>query len=937
MKVMFGDQNISDINHEFLEKNQFDNMINAVESMNIIDYYGVEKLLYLEDKYGLETEELVNIIGFTLGVESLNIPINMYNHEIINELVGGLEGIPADLIKTGWRATKGTVKAVHKLHKTVYKNAKQLSSKWNTNIKPLIIKFLKEFQAQLQIMWGKFRKYDKLYTKLGKEINSVTQVYGKQMNSMRSVSLFYHKFNPNALKGYAEAIKDYDAFMGSLTGSTELFGGKFVPPKEFANYLRSKNIAKAKECVDSMSEGMSKLNSRGDLAFAYAIINDNDKNVSKSNFRKIRECFTGPEPEQILKTAIKNKSPLVEFVQVSILRKEIEGKYEEKDIGKFRNDMLGNAGFLTIMSSILNNKVIEKVLTGGGKTIKDQTKEDMAAMEEIVRSGMSEQQNNPDSMSNKVAAEKDEKARQSAEVTGNNGKQSSATLEQEVQNAQSNTKTMKDGNLSEEFNPFGYDMGAEGFFDFFKPKKKEVKPKMDINEIHEIIKDFRSPKLHNAIKSAFKSEVINKHAKFFKEQKNVYIFEITEEDGMAGIYYDLWNLKDPKTGKENIARLVYKVGEYDELGDEMTSVGKDIISMLNNVLQKVYPNKYPNIKADYTGDWDDGYICYVLPDDVCDYIFNNGGTEGLVETVTNYFRKTSAIQKAEAKKNSQVTSLTLTEYKKAIEKFFLEHKKILEDMLKPYSSTVKKYHVEINVPKYIEYDEIEDDAGGKLYIDFSKALNYADDYNDSDGEEVARIIGIHPDGSDKFGAIIKKAFKNKFGFDLELDGDTDLVAFYTPDLKSITFEASNGTEGLFDLFNTGNESENNYFVNFFDQSIFSEGTEAGLTEAMGYDADNKQKAEAKAASTDKISTDPNDGEMGIAELADAYIQSYSILMSKATAAYSSMVKGFLAATFTLCKEADTIVKEIYAATGANRSSTNEAVSQDRPNEEEIEE
>ena len=49
MKVMFGNENISDINHEFLKENQFDNMIDAVESMNIIDYYGIEKLTDLNE------------------------------------------------------------------------------------------------------------------------------------------------------------------------------------------------------------------------------------------------------------------------------------------------------------------------------------------------------------------------------------------------------------------------------------------------------------------------------------------------------------------------------------------------------------------------------------------------------------------------------------------------------------------------------------------------------------------------------------------------------------------------------------------------------------------------------------------------------------------------------------------------------------------------
>ena len=703
-----------------------------------------------------------------------------------------------DIIKTGWRATKGTVKAVHKLHKTAYKNAKQLSSKWNTNIKPLIMKFLKEFQAQLQIMWGKFRKYDKLYTKLGKEINSITQVYGRQMNSMRSISLFYHKFNPNALKGYAEAIKDYDAFMGAITGSTELFGGSFVPPKEFANYLRSKNIAKAKECVDSMSAGMSKLNSRGDLAFAYAIINDSDKNISKTNFRKIRECFTGPEPEQILKTAIKNKSPLVEFVQVSILRKEIEGKYSEKDVNKFKNDMLGDAGFLTVMGSVLNNKVIEKVLTGGGKSIKDQTREDMAAMEDIIRSGMSEQQNNNDSMSNKVEAEKDEKARQTSEVTGNNSdKQAGTTLEQEVKNAEGNTKSMQSGNQSEEFNPFGYDIGTEGFFDFFKSKKKEPE-----------IKTITVKELNN-IKAQMKTIYDKIYKDVLTEAKKLYPPKIVK--AMYLFQSDEYNDYPSTTRATTITFQNFQIGAQDFIGDVdgvddeyWYKVSDTMGDVVRNVMKKHKVEEINGVKFE----WEDDDIC-VRAESVEKYILENSkagnesemiGSEGLVETITNYFRSSSAIQKAEAKKKELTTSLTLIEYKKAVEKFFLEHKKILENMLKPYSNAMKKYHVSINVPKYIEYNEVQDDAGGKLYIDFSKSLNYVDDYNDVDGEEIAKIIGIHPDGTDKFGSIIKKAFKDKFGFDLELDGDTDLVAFYTPDLNSIIFKVDEGTEGLFNFF-----------------------------------------------------------------------------------------------------------------------------------------
>lgn len=752
MRIMFGNEEISVANHEFLKESQFENMIDAVEAMQILDYYSIEKLLYLEDKYGLETEDMVNIIGYSLGVESLNIPINVYNYELINELGGGLEGLPTDIIKMGWRATKGTVKAVHKAHKTVYKGAKQLSSKWNTNIKPLIMKFLKEFQSQLQIMWGKFRKYDKLYTKLGKEINSVTQVYGKQMNSMRAVSIFYHKFNPNALKGYAEAIKDYDAFMGAITGSTELFGGKFVPPKEFANYLRSKNIAKAKECVDSMSAGMSKLNSRGDLAFAYAIINDSDKNISKSNFRKIRECFTGPEPEQILKAAIKNKSPLVEFVQVSILRKEIEGKYNEKDVNKFKNDMLGNAGFLTIMSSILNNQIIEKVLNGGGKSIKEQTREDMSAMEEIVRSGVSEQQNTATN-SNQVDAEKEEKARQSAEVTGNNGNTKGTTLEQEVKNAEGNTKAMQSGNQSEEFNPFGYQVGTEGLegteglFDFFKSKKKEP----EIKNIK--IKDLNNIKLH---------------------MKKI----------------------------------------YDKIYSETLAEAK-----------KLYP---PKIVKSF-------------------YLHKNDEYNDYPST-------------------SRATKITFQDFQFGAQSFIGELDEISID----------------------EWDNISK----KMYDIVEQLI---------DKYKVEEINGI------------------KF----EWEVDDVCVRAESIDKYQISDEE------------LGNESYDNYFSNFFDQSTFTDGTEAGLAEAMGYDADNKQKSEAKAASTDKISSDPNNGEMGLAELADAYIQSYSILMSKATAAYSSMVKGFLAATFVLCKEADIIVKEIYSSTGANRNATNEAVNQDRPEQDDF--
>lgn len=472
MNIMFGNESIESACTE-LKYSPLENMEHSINDFHVLNFFGLENLIELSNDY--EIDKLYKLIEKP-GLEDEDFPLNVYSPDYI----AGVEGIIWDTFKTTGRAVRGTIKTVHKAHKMAYKHVNDMKLNWNQNIKPLIIKILKEFQTQLSIMWGKFRKYDELYTKLGKEISSVINVYGKQLEQLPNITIYYHKFNAKLLRGFAEVISSYDAFMGAIKGSPDLFNGNFVEPKAFAEIVRSNDVNKARSAVDSMSSGMQKLNQRGDLSIAFAMMNDAGKNTDSGTWSKIKNFFVSEDNDRILRIAIKNKTPLVQFVQIAILRNEVNKAYNSSNVSMFKADILDrNDSYLPVLASILNRKVIQTVLERGATSIKKETNDDLTNMESIVKQA----QNDLDKAKREGKLNDQENDnRQRSDVTGNTGgnnggnngggNNGNGNLESEVKNAENNTNNIKkEGPESAIPNLYEYlfGSGTEADDEFFKP------------------------------------------------------------------------------------------------------------------------------------------------------------------------------------------------------------------------------------------------------------------------------------------------------------------------------------------------------------------------------------------------------------------------------------------------------------------------------------
>lgn len=455
MNVMFGTEPMNDVCHE-LGRTDYENMKEAIENLPVLNYNCLEDLLL--NMYNID------------GTENEDFPINVYDSDFLASVESN---IVWDVVKGAGKLTKNTIKGVKAAHKAGYRQVNNLKLNWSQKIKPLLIKILREFQAQLQIMWGKFRKYDKLYIKLGQEINSVMKVYGRQLEQLPNVTLYFHKFNGKMLRGFAEIIASYEAFMGAIKSSPDLFNGNFVEPQAFAEFVKSNDIAKAKNAVDIMSAGMQKMNARGDLSIAHAMMNSST--ATDGAWAKIKNFFTGEDNDRLIRVAIKNKTPLVQFVQIVILRNEMQIAYSNKNVDKFKQAFLDrNDSYLPVLSTILNRKVLQTVLERGASTIKKETSEDLKTMEEIMSNAqatLDKQKRETQQKENHMKTEEEKGAdnRQSNDVTGKGD-----PLKDAADQMGQDTKNMKEGPESE--TPTFYDLflseGIEaGNDEFFETQK----------------------------------------------------------------------------------------------------------------------------------------------------------------------------------------------------------------------------------------------------------------------------------------------------------------------------------------------------------------------------------------------------------------------------------------------------------------------------------
>lgn len=378
----------------------------------------------------------------------------------------GTENLIWESAKLAGRLTKDVAVAGYKAQRAAGNIIKDARQHWNRVIKPMIHKVLKEFQTQLQNMWAKYTKYDKKYKELGKEINSVINVFGDSITSIPKTRLSWHAFDANTLVGYMNIIQSYDTYMKAIIENKSLFPNGMVSPKDFARYAESNDVVSAKNAVAGLTEGIGNLNKYGELGMVKVFWED-----KRSNF-SIFSSFDN----KLLKAAVDENTSMTEFVEGTILRGVNEKTFDSSNVNEFKQDFLrGNGAYLQVMRNMLNNNLIANVLTKGGNSIKKQTKEELSNMETVV----------------KIALDKQMKSQQNANTANRNARNNDEKVEPDKPEFNNNVADQLKREQEKAENQTKADQGTvESFADFFGRNSdgKEEKPtakKGDVKDRYE--------------------------------------------------------------------------------------------------------------------------------------------------------------------------------------------------------------------------------------------------------------------------------------------------------------------------------------------------------------------------------------------------------------------------------------------------------------------
>lgn len=308
------------------------------------------------------------------SIENLEpIPYNQF------DFLGQEASILGDMIKGTYKATTGTVKAGIKGVKMANKQWSNVKNKW-AQIKPQIIKLLKQFAIGLQNLWHKFLQYDKKYKELGAKINNIIQFSVNQMQYMPNVKLYYHMFNAPLLKGLVDLVSNwagfyaviFEGYKGKRSG---VFTGSELPyPAAVADAIKKNDLNRVKSLVQDFSEGIGRLNASGELTLGVIIDRLFDWDLI-ANF-----------PNEMRKKANDGKMGLAEYIKIAVLGEMIEKEYSDQNKDEFVRDMTGRPNsYLKIVQSILNNDILADALKKGGASTKKGTDIIVKGMEEIMK------------------------------------------------------------------------------------------------------------------------------------------------------------------------------------------------------------------------------------------------------------------------------------------------------------------------------------------------------------------------------------------------------------------------------------------------------------------------------------------------------------------------------------------------------------------------
>lgn len=343
---------------------------------------------------GMIFDDIANFKDLASSIESdfIRVDILMNNLRSLNfnDMVG-LEGILTDVVKTGMDTAKGASKLGKSGYKALNRKANESKNRWKVYYKPLLLKTIKEIANVLQTIYFKFTKLGKRYKELGKKIKFILDHKIQQVGKLPGGSkIFLHNFEVYVLKGYITVMENFDEFYASIL---DQLAENYKTPKEVSSLIKSKNTKSIEESSAGVTNAISESNKYGEISIPWVIAKHN-------RYYSFFKSIISNKPSK----GNLNQSTS-DFVKGAILAKEVTHTFEVNDRNKFIKIA---QTYLSVMSSILNNNVLEDALNEGGKSIKESTDKLFGELEEVSKA--------IESIKPKVEAKNDEEDNREGEL-----------------------------------------------------------------------------------------------------------------------------------------------------------------------------------------------------------------------------------------------------------------------------------------------------------------------------------------------------------------------------------------------------------------------------------------------------------------------------------------------------------------------------------------
>lgn len=294
-----------------------------------------------------------------------------------------------DMVKGAWKGTKGTIKAGVKGYGEVNRQWTKAKNRW-ADIKPRILKMVREFGQSLQNLWHKYMKYDQKYKELGQKIQQIIRFSVTSLTELPPVTFNYHHFNVKALLDTLEYIKSYDVFFNTVFDpSKNIFGstsklGLGQADKAYTipmTAIENGNLQELQSICDELSQVIANLSDAGDVTIVQKLFTALGYKPGLFFNKSSDKLLNANQREQVAK----NEYSASEYTKLIILGEQITKTYNNENLQEFKTDMVGNGGFLQLVASMVNNNVLSGALRSSGETVKKETDKMMKAFNEIMQ------------------------------------------------------------------------------------------------------------------------------------------------------------------------------------------------------------------------------------------------------------------------------------------------------------------------------------------------------------------------------------------------------------------------------------------------------------------------------------------------------------------------------------------------------------------------